>query len=412
MARCRIAQLTSYQRLDELPTPASSAPRVAVLSPWSIGDVEFTEAQRTVVAALTATCEIHLFTLGETGNVLSGLSFTRHVLDPRPTERATLHRDLIVSNYALPSGGTEYERASSLTWPTEGADAIVSDETDAAWRQARPLLDQIEPAAIIVLDHRDRGVLQALPELSSVPIVLIPLADTVSTPDRVHFDTLFTRIDHIVVFTEAERKKITSRTETPTTVIPLPVRWEADSASVPDDSGDAYVMVLTGSDRWDRLGRRVMVEFIAMANPQLRIVVVNDDSTEHFVRGIRRPMSHAVTEAELHRLISSATAVVDLHPGRLYARQSLLCLQAGTPLLVPRASRAREYCEMGCGGLWFDNGGELLWSLSALCDPAIGIPLGRQGQAYALAHHHSFERFADQLRQACGIREGADSTLT
>jgi hypothetical protein len=337
---------------------------------------------------------------------------THYALYPRPTEREVLHRDFIVSNYALPSGGTEYERAASLTWPNEGVDAIVSNETDATWSQARPLLEEIRPDAIIVLDHRDRGVLQALPDPGAVPVVLIPLADTASTPDRVHFDALFNRIDRVVVFTEAERKKISSRSQKPSTVVPMPVQWGTDQPQVIGDTDDEYVVILTGSDRWDRIGRRGMADFIAMANPHLRLVVMNDDSSALRFHGISQPLPHVETESELHRLIASATAVVDLHPGRLYAGRSLLCLQAGTPLLVPRASRAREYCDVGRGGLWFTNAGELVWSLSALCDPAIGVPLGRQGQVYAVEHHGSFEHFAERLAEACGIREVADATLT
>jgi hypothetical protein len=255
-------------------------------------------------------------------------------------------------------------------------------------------------------------VLHALPEPGTVPVVLVPLADTAATPDRVHFDALFTRIDRVVVFTEGERKRIAARSEKTSTVVPMPVQWEANAPTVTGETDNQYVVVLTGSDRWDRIGRRAIVEFIAMANPHLRLVVANDDSAARHFHGITQSLPPIQDVGEFHGLIAGATAVVDLHPGRLYAGRSLLCLQAGTPLLVPRASRAREYCDVGRGGLWFTNGGELLWSLSALCDPTIGVPMGRQGQAYAMEHHGSFQRFSEQITLACGIREVADATLT
>jgi hypothetical protein len=384
---------------------ASPPRRICVLAPsWSASDAdEVAWAQRQAVAALATTAEVHLFL--PQGTAHDAPPSVPHVqLHPVPLavdDRTALRRDLLVAVFSTPSAGTEYEKSGA--WPNESLDAILPDTTVATWRSVGPQIAALAPAAVIVLDHRDRGVVGALEGLADVPVVLVPLIDTVATPDRVHYDRLFERVDRTVVFSEAERAALSPRSATrAVSVVELAIEFEPFvHAASPSSTQDA-VVVVTGSNGRDRLGRLPIAELVARANPDLDVVIVSGQGVVES-KGRHRSLRPPATRDELGQLIASAAVLVDLSPGRLVAQRCLAALSVGVPIIVPSGSRARDYCEKGLGGLWFENPGELLGTVEAIRDVKVGPVLGRQGRRYCETHHHSTDRFDRQFLAACGL---------
>jgi hypothetical protein len=384
-----------------------------VLAADASNDPEYRSGHLAVLSALSACNDVHLFSLGDENDfALDGLPIAFHSTRPRLSERAALRRDLLVANFSKPSAGTEYERADTHDWPSESVDQILHRDTVDAWKGVAPLLAELAPDVVVILDHRDRHVLGALSELPDVPVVLIPLVDTIATPDRVQFDELFLRTTSIVAFTEAERGQIAARTDTPIVVLELPVDEPLPPAQPTEFASSAHVLVLTDAESDDHLQRHPFAHLVALANPTQRVIVASRRAAVFWQNGRRQPQPELATEDDLFALVASASVVVDLHPGRLYARRTLHIQYMGVPTIVPSRSRAREYSEKGNGGLWFCNAGEMLWALDAALDPEIGPALGRQGRAYVAAQHGSSERFAELLALACRPEEGVAAQVS
>jgi hypothetical protein len=194
--------------------------------------------------------------------------------------------------------------------------------------------------------------------------------------------------------------------------LPVGQDWPAgDPEGVADtrmSANQGLVSVFTDSDARDRFGRKAFAEFLASAHPDWRVVVVDKADTTEWGGGRRRTGTAVTLWPALLDLMAQSVAVVDLHPGRLAARRVLASMLVGTPVVVPADSRARTFCEHSGGGLWFNNPGQLLWSVEALCDPAVRSDLARQGQAYCRAHHSSSEQFAQELFAALDTHSGGD----
>jgi hypothetical protein len=377
--------------------------RLCVLSPNSSGDSEYRSAQRSVLTALGTHGDVHIVCLGDGADLLRpDQPITIHSLGAEQSERSVLRRDLLVSSYSKPSGGSEYERADTTEWPRESVDQILHRDTATFWREAASLVGSLQPDVVVVFDHRDRNVLAALSDVPDVPVILIPLVDTVATPDRVHFDVLFLRASGIVAFTDAERRTIARRTELPITVLALPVDHPIPTPNA-NQSAPPHVVVFTDAEVGDRLQRTAFANLVAFANPNLRVQVASRRAVVQWENGRRTSLPDLDGEGDLFSLVEGAVAVVDLHPGRLYAERTLQIHLMGVPTIVPSRSRAREYCEKGNGGLWFRNAGEMLWGVSAMLDPEVGPALGRQASTYVTEQHESRQRFAAQLLGACGL---------
>jgi hypothetical protein len=165
----------------------------------------------------------------------------------------------------------------------------------------------------------------------------------------------------------------------------------------------AYIVVHSDIRGTDRLGMRVPAWLIAMAEPERRTLLCEGFTVSEWRHGRWETCFTLDSREAEWQLIARAAALVDLHPGRLFAQRALQALRVGTPILVPARSRAREYCESGQGGLWYANAGELLWAVAALRAEEPGTTLGRQGRQYYNRSHGSFDDFAERLRVACGL---------
>jgi hypothetical protein len=367
-------------------------------SAWN-GDEEVVWAQHEVLRALGEFADVQLISLGGPEKVgRSDYPIAVHDIGIALTGRETLRRDLLIAGFSQHSDGRDYERPAG--WPAESVDAILRHGTGRPWSDASSLVEAFEPDAVVILDHRDRDVLLALRTSPNVPVVLVPLVDTVATPGRVHYDELFERAERIVVLSEPERRSVAGRSAQPTSLVELPVDVSTvESSSTPPEP---YVLVFTDSGVSDRFGRRAYAEFVVQANPETPIVVVSRGGSMRWQAGTGTSLAFPTSPAELGALIAGASVVVDLHPGRLMARRCIASLRLGTPILVPERSRAKVLCEEGRGGLWFCDAGQLLWAVDALYGSDVGSRLGLQGRRYCDEHHGSPERTAAQLREAFG----------
>lgn len=374
-----------------------------MLAPSWSGGGEAAWVQHQIVAALATAFDVHLIFPGSADSgACADPPATLHQLGAGIDDRAILRRDLLVANFSFPSDGTPFGRGP--WWPGESIDALLRDETETTWREASSLIGTLRPDHIVVLDHRDRGVLAALARHLHTPVTLIPLVDTVATPDRLHYDLLFDRADNIVVFTETELRMIQPRTVKPMSWVELPVDISPVEPRSPDEVNPC-VVVISNFDHQDRFGRTPFADLVVRANPNIDVVIVSRDCIMRWRDGQRHLLPPVAAAPELHALMARASVVVDLHPGRLLARRSIESLRLGTPIVVPQHSRAQEWCEKGKGGLWFANAGELLWSIEAMIRPDLGPVMGEQGRIYCDEHHGSFDRFIGQLLPACGLQD-------
>jgi len=366
-------------------------------SSWG-GNDERALIQQQLVTGLASRADVHLLLLGEMETCHpSGPSLSVHHFASPLDALATVRRDLLVAKFSVPSSGSEFEKHAR---PSHALDSILPAETESTWRSVGQLMLALEPTVVVVLDHRDRGVLTALEGLDNIPVVLIPLADSVSTPARAYYDALFHRVHRCIVFSQAERQKVGVRQSLDIASVKIPVvvdagQWTTASNDVP------LLLVLSDVDARDRLGRKEFATLVAQANPGADVQVVGKDTVTRWVNGLPSTPMGIQSEAELLDLMGRASVVVDLHPGRLIGWQTIQALQLGTPVVVPRASRPREVVDAAGAGLWFSTAGELLWSVEALLDPTLSQALGQQGRAYCKEHHGSFARFANQLFDAC-----------
>lgn len=88
------------------------------------------------------------------------------------------------------------------------------------------------------------------------------------------------------------------------------------------------------------------------------------------------------TRMDLWILMARASAMVDLLPGEVFARECVESLRYGVPVAVPAGSVAGGLA-LGGGGLQFSSTAELLTCVDALSDPATGETLGAAGKALA-----------------------------
>ncbi|HVC14474.1 MAG TPA: hypothetical protein VND62_06405 [Acidimicrobiales bacterium] len=88
------------------------------------------------------------------------------------------------------------------------------------------------------------------------------------------------------------------------------------------------------------------------------------------------------TRMDLWMLMARATAVVDLLPGEVFARECVESLRYGVPIAVPAGSAAAGLARGG-GGLAFSSTAELLSCAGALADPATREALATAGRALA-----------------------------
>jgi hypothetical protein len=245
-----------------------------------------------------------------------------------------------------------------------------------------------------------------------------------------HFAPLVTDADSVVVMTERERRAVLHAGANPERVHragpPVagmavaaggvtgraasgePDPWLGPGgvvllADVPLATLDTVDVPLTPPTARRALAERRLAEsarLLRSATATRPVAVVATDGMVTWRAGRETRAPAPVRPADLRRLTAGAHVVVDLTPGPVIARRSLVALGQGTPVLVPAGSAAEEHAAAG-GGLWFSSEAELVQLLGALAErPEVAARLGAQGRAYAADHYGSPEAFAEALGQA------------
>ena len=168
-------------------------------------------------------------------------------------------------------------------------------------------------------------------------------------------------------------------------------------------AGAEYVLVLTasreGSDNLDTgLARILRVRY-----PDATIAILHSDAFCVWRRGRVERVGPVERSSDLERLMAWAQVTVDLCPGGLFARRCVSSLLFGTPIVVPRDSRAREHAEYGRGGLWFTSPAELSWCVETMLDPSTRSAFSAQGKAYADREFGSTDQFIERVTASCGF---------
>ncbi|HXW35561.1 MAG TPA: hypothetical protein VEJ87_13365, partial [Acidimicrobiales bacterium] len=145
--------------------------------------------------------------------------------------------------------------------------------------------------------------------------------------------------------------------------------------------------------------------------PERPVSAIFNDHLDVWTRGSCNRVVPFTGETDLGRLLAWARVTVDLRPGRLFARASLISLRYGTPIVVPELSRAKQHAEDGGCGLWYRDGAEMLEGLSLLLDESKGTRLGKSGALYTKEHFGSPSLFRDRTLAALrGINDESAPT--
>ena len=321
----------------------------------------------------------------------------------RPT--AELRRDVLVDivHGADPAPGTT---------PSQEFQSETDRDLLEPWAAAADALASIRPDLVVIAGHRSIGALHAVNRYdSSVPMVLLPLALLGQDLSFPHFTPLVERSASVLVVTEQERASVVSAHGRPGDVhrIGAPLRANPTSMSEPNPwVGDTdYILVRTdtacdgaGDPQYD-LARMIRLRF-----PERPVGICHRDAFCAWHMGRCSTGWPIERSSDLARLAAWAALTVDLRPGPLFARECIDSLLYGTPIVVPRGSRALEHAQRGRGGLWFDSAGELMGCVDAMLDPDVHAALAARGRAYAEEEFGSTERFVTRVTAACGLGDG------
>ncbi|MHB8682118.1 MAG: hypothetical protein ACYDA2_08495 [Acidimicrobiales bacterium] len=353
-------------------------PRVAVLTArWTTAD-EGGWALRQVAGALAMAAEVHVLT--PQGSVARGL------LDGPFTVQETAsacppwlghRRDLLAA--ALAGRGPLPEPARAR------ADAVLAAGQEQ-WDAVAPHLEAVHPDLVVIADHRHSGVVQLVERVCpDVPAVVVPLAGRFAVPGEAHYTPLFERAGCALVFSSEEAALVAeARPELVVHEVGLPLAVNPSVLREPNTfTGEQRYVLVLSPDAWGAPGwATTLGGLLQVAFPDTSVVFATADRLVAFHRGFERQFPASGRGSDVLRLLAWADAVVDVRPGPLFARRSLESLLAGTPVVVPASSRARQHAEAG-GGLWFEGAGDLAWCVEALVTDDLGATLGRQGRDHA-----------------------------
>jgi len=358
---------------------------------------------RQVAGSLACSAEVHVITPeGRNPAESTDSVFTIHRLGTPVDRVIEARRDRIIE----------------ALWATSPSDrAVVPDALAGqlerglteSWLGAAEVLDRIRPDVVVIAGHRSMGALRALdrhdPEL---PLVLLALgvgADSIASP---HFEPLFDRASRILAVTESERRLVVENHGRPDAVhrIGAPMTANPSALSEPNPwVGDTdYILVLTGTSADDteeldsELSRLVRLRF-----PDRPVGISHTDAFCAWHEGRVNSGWPIERSSDLARLFAFARVTVDLRPGRLFARRCVESLLYGTPVVVPRDSRAREHAQRGRGGLWFENPAELTWCIESLLESPTHDAFRVQGRSYAEEEYGSTDAFIHRVARACSF---------
>jgi hypothetical protein len=108
----------------------------------------------------------------------------------------------------------------------------------------------------------------------------------------------------------------------------------------------------------------------------------------------------APSRINLLRLMSHATATVDLRPSVVLAREVLESLLVGTPVVAQRGSVAAEHVERSGGGVVFGDYREMIAAVRALREDGARDGIGDKARSWAAEQHGDQRRFVQVIGDA------------
>ncbi len=381
-------------------SPPVNAPVVAVLTTRWETSTEEGWITRQVAGALANVADVHILTTGGVaGACTSDSVFAVHHLG-LPIERSSeLRRDLLIE--ALSQTGMTGRLSPGLQ-------ALVDRGLVRPWQDASRLLATLRPDVILIAGHQNVGGLAAVDEFDpEAPVLLLALGSNADSLRFPRFEPVFERASSVLAVTELERQLIASGQSDPTNVhrigAPLAANTSALTEPNPWVGSTAYVLVLSAGASYERSRAAELSRLVRVRFPDEHVGLVHTDAFSVWHRGRNKSGWPIERSSDMARLLAFARMMIDLRPGRLFARQSVESLLYGTPIVIPHDSRSREHAERGKGGLWFDGPAELTWCIEAMLDPVTRDAFGAQGRSYAEEEYGSTNRFIDRVIAACGL---------
>ncbi|MGH9028714.1 MAG: hypothetical protein ACRDV4_03775 [Acidimicrobiales bacterium] len=396
----------------------AGAPRVAVLTPVWGGRDETSWVIRQVAGALACSAEVHVITPGGNEPGLRGDGvFSVHELatvDPETEKRRGIILQAVRQSEPRGAGLRSQGTDTSAHLELRKLYDELSTELDDPWEGASEVIAAVQPDLLVLVDHRQLCALEALQRgAPEVPMMLLPVTHDLDTHDVAVFGPVFERSRVALCVTDSQHsavRQLGGPGWARFVGLPVPVNSSVRREPNAFVGHTDYILVLSDSpmktENPDPLRELLRLRFAPH-----RIAISGPDRFVVYQGGIRMHTEPAARPgSDLMRLIAWARVTVDLHPGRLIARECLNSMLYGTPVVVPSDSVARHHAELGSGGLWFDSASELLGCVETVLRPDVREVLGRQGQSYASERYGSSASFTERVRSA--VTETAPSVVS
>jgi hypothetical protein len=327
--------------------------------------------------------------------------FTVHHLATPVEPTAELRRDLLLE--ALAAAPTGHGRTGSLA---PELDRMLDDDLFESWQGAVEILEGIRPDVVLVVDYRNLGALRAVEDSDiEAPIALVALGADLDGLASGHFHRL---IEGSTVLVVTRSEEMAFRTQYPKAAvhrIGIPAAANASALREPNAwvENTDYILVVTGAPTEGVEEAITLSRLLRLRFPDHPVGIASTDAFNVWHRGRLSSRWPIERTSDMSRLVACARVTVDLDPGPLVARRCVDSLLYGTPIVVPSRSRAREHAELGGGGLWFSDPGQLVWCVEAMLDPDTRDAFGSQGRAYAERSFGSTDAFIDGVLAATGL---------
>ena len=385
-------------------SPPKSRPVVAVLAEHWESKSEEGWVARQVAGALACIADVHIITPdgAAMGTSADGI-FSIHRMAEPIEPSAEIRRDLLVRG--LSRGGD----CDSGPLPTE-LSLLLNRGLIDPWRRAPEILAKYRPDLALIVGHKNVGAMSALDRYGTdVPIAMLALGSDDQSLAFGHFDQLFNRAKTVLAITETERLTIREHHQGVGDIyrIGAPLAANPSAMSEPNGSvGDTgYILVLSGVSLDEKRDESGLCRLLRVQFPDTVVGIAYTDSFRTWFNGRVSTDAPIERSSDLSRLLAFAHITVDLRPGQLFGRHCIESMLFGTPIVVPRQSRAREHAERGRGGLWFAHAGELVWCVEALLEPTTHSALSEQGRSFAESEYGSTDEFIARVTEACGLTD-------
>jgi hypothetical protein len=358
---------------------------------------------RQVEGALAINRRVHVLALqGSTPRTVTNGAFTLHELAAPLDRRLEMRRDVALAALSAASATGAYPFSGE---PWSGS--LLDGGMVHPWHSADAVLADLEPDLVVIVDYRQVGALEAVNRVvPDVPVVLVPLVSELDEPLNEHYRPVFDRAGAVLVATESEAGAVRALGIASGLVhrvgVPLAVNPSIWSEPIADLAGADYLAVVTSESSYIPGRLSALARLVRLRYPRLTMATVTTDSFDIWHDGCLTRSWMVERRSDLIRLVAWSRALLDLRPGRLFARTCAESVACGTPVIVPRRSRAHEHAAAG-GGLWYENPGDLTWCVGALADDGTREALSQAGRRYAEARFVSGNGFVEAVTNAVGL---------